>query len=127
MDRRRNALIDDVGACERIMKTPLPKAYAIQIRRFVIIFLFTLPFGLLDRIHWLTPVVVILVAYPILALDKIGEDLQFPFLRSSLNHLPLDDICGTIESDLLALLEDRNGVAGPDRSPVDGVAGASRG
>ena len=46
-----------------------------------------------------------LVAYPMLALDEIGAELQQPFSTASLNHLPLDDICATIDRNLLAQLE----------------------
>jgi len=45
-----------------------------------------------------------LVAYPILALDQLGVELQSPFATKSLNHLPLDDITRGIETDLVLLL-----------------------
>jgi putative membrane protein len=103
-DRDRALLLDHVGGCERIQKTPLPLAYAVKIRQFIFVFLLALPFALIARVGWLTPLVTILVAYPILALDEIGAELQQPFSTASLNHLPLDEICATIERDLLALL-----------------------
>jgi ion channel-forming bestrophin family protein len=103
-DEQRSLLIDHIGGCERINKTPLATAYVILIRRFIVLFLATLPFALLRRVEWLTPFVTVLVAYPILALDHIADDLQQPFLTSSINHLPLNDITTTIESNLLALL-----------------------
>jgi putative membrane protein len=105
IDKERSTLIDHYGSCERIQKTPLPLAYRIEIRRFLILFLASLPFGLVDRIAWLTPIVTVLVALPLLAVDKIGTEMQFPFSMDSLNHLPLDEICATIESNLLAMLE----------------------
>ena len=103
-DRDLTSLLEHLGGCERIRKTPLPRAYAIQIRQFIILFLATLPFALLKKVEWLTPLVTVLVAYPILSLDEIGNALQAPFSSTSLNHLPLDDICRTIEEDLLAML-----------------------
>ena len=103
-DRDLTSLLEHIGGCERIRKTPLPRAYAIQIRQFIILFLATLPFALLKKVGWLTPLVTVLAAYPILSLDEIGNALQAPFARRSLNHLPLDDICRTIEEDLLAML-----------------------
>lgn len=103
-ERDLTALLDYFGGCERIQKTPLPRAYAILIRRFIVPFLATLPFALLPKIGMLTPLATMLVAYPILALDKIGDDLQDPFSSRNLNHLPLGSICRTIESDLLDLL-----------------------
>ncbi|MDR3620006.1 MAG: bestrophin family ion channel [Paludisphaera borealis] len=105
-ETQRAGLIDHMGACERIRSTPLPLAYRIEIRRFLVLFLTTLPFALLNDCEWFTPLAVMLVAAPVLALDKIGTELQFPFATTSLNHLPLDQLCLKIEVDLLALLDE---------------------
>ena len=106
-DRDLTSLLEHLGGCERIRKTPLPRAYAVLIRQFIVLFLLTLPFALLKKVGSLTPLVTLLVAYPILALDEIGDALQSPFSARSRNHLPLDDICSTIEEDLLALLSQK--------------------
>jgi len=100
MDRERALLIDYIGACERILKTPLPTVYAIKVRRFILLFLTTLPFALLDRAGWLTPGIVAFVAYSLLALDQIGVELEDPFSSSQLSHLPLGEICLTIEQNI---------------------------
>jgi ion channel-forming bestrophin family protein len=105
IDPERITLIDDIGGCERIMKTPLPWAYRVEIRRILIAFIGASPFALLTRIGWATPIVTLLIAAPLLSLDKIGTELQDPFSKDSLNHLPLDDICATIEGNLLAMLD----------------------
>jgi putative membrane protein len=105
-DKERAMLIDHIGACERILKTPLPGAYAIKIRRFIVLFLVTLPFALLHKLDhaWLDPLVTMLVAYPLVSLDQIGVELQNPFSPRRLSHLPLDDISRAIEWNVLALL-----------------------
>ena len=107
IDRERALLIDHIGACERIVKTPLPRAYSINIRRFIVFFLLTLPFSLLHLLDndWLVPFITMLVAAPLLALDQIGVELQNPFSTSNLSHLPLDDISAGIERNLLAALQ----------------------
>lgn len=108
MDRERAALIDHLGACERILKTPLPLVYAIKIRRFLALFLLTLPFALVYRldIDWLVPFITMMVAYPLIALDQIGVELQNPFSTANLSHLPLDEISATIERNVTGLLHD---------------------
>lgn len=105
--RERAGLIDHLGGCERIRNTPLASVYSITIRRFILFYLATLPFALLHKFYaeWLAPVVTVLVAHPVLVLDQLGIELQQPFATRSINHLPLDDICGNIEKDLLALVE----------------------
>jgi putative membrane protein len=108
LDCQRSLLLDHVGGCERILKTPLPLAYSIQIRQLIFMYLVLLPFVVLPQIGWMTPLVTLLVAYPILALDEIGSELQYPFSSKSLNHLPLPEICATIESDLTELLAAAN-------------------
>lgn len=89
---------------------PLPRAYAIKVRRFILLFLLLLPFALLHRLgsDWLVPPLTMLVAYPLLALDRIGDELQNPFDPARLSHLPLADIAAGIERVALGLLaEDR--------------------
>jgi putative membrane protein len=103
-EEQRCLLIDHTGGCERILKTPLPMAYSVEIRQFIFVFLAGLPFGILLKAEWLTPLVTMLVAFPILALDEIGVELQNPFSTGRLNHLPLDDICETVERNLMSLL-----------------------
>ena len=103
-EEERAKLIDHIGGCERILKTPLPEAYSIEIRQFIFVFLVALPFGILLKVDWLTPLVTMLVAFPILALDEIGVELQNPFSQRRLNHLPLDQICENLEANLMALL-----------------------
>lgn len=107
MERERSLLLDHVGACERILKTPLPLVYSVKIRRFVALFLVTLPFALLHQMEtdWLVPLVIMLVGYPLVSLDQIGIELQNPFYKSSLNHLPLDEISAGIEKTLREMLE----------------------
>ena len=78
-----------------------------------------MPFGILLKVDWLTPLVTMLVAFPILALDEIGVELQNPFSRNRLNHLPLDDICENVERNLMAL------VGEPIKAKADGGDGWS--
>jgi len=121
VDRERAALIDHIGACERILRTPLPLVYAIKIRRFIALFLLMLPFALLHRINsdWLVPFITMLVAYPLISLDQIGIELQNPFTKANLSHLPLGDISATIERNLIGLLEAKQASIELERPGVD--------
>ena len=91
---------------------PLPRAYSIEIRRSIGFFLVTLTFALLSKdLGWATLVVSLIVAYAILSLDLIGSALQNPFAIHNLGALPLDEICLTIEGDLLGSLGEERGRA----------------
>jgi len=104
MEGQRILLIDHIGACERILKTPMPLVYAIKARRFILIFLLLLPFSLIENLEFSAVFVYFLVAYPLLSLDRIGIELQNPFDTKNLSHLPLHTICDSIKLHCLALL-----------------------
>jgi len=121
-EQQRSQLIDHLGGCERIRQTPLARSSAIQVRRFILLFLTTLPFALIDAFDYdlieqtvwsmklkasicLVPFFVMLMAYPLLSLDRIGMELQNPFDTRRVDHLPLDEICNTIEQNLLEMLK----------------------
>jgi putative membrane protein len=105
LEGQRISLIDHIGACERILKTPMPLVYAIKARRFILIFLLLLPFSLIEKLGFSGVFIFFLVAYPLLSLDRIGIELQNPFDTKNLSHLPLHTICDTIKLHCLALLE----------------------
>jgi putative membrane protein len=117
-EQQRSMLIDHIGACERIVKTPLAKSLSVKIRRFLFLYLVALPFGIFDKTGLLTPVIVMLVAYPLLSLDQIGVELQNPFSCRRLSHLPLDDICQTIQYDLMdSLRQESTAIEGAAPGP----------
>lgn len=106
-DRERAWLVECEGSLERILSTPVPKAYSINIRRLLFLYLVFVPFALLDHlreIEWLTPVLMMLIAYFLLAMDQLGIELERPFDKKSLNHLPLDDLTLRIETEVMGLL-----------------------
>lgn len=104
IEKHRALLIDYIGACERILKTPMPLVYAIKVRRFILFYLLTLPFAIAPLSHWVVPFAMLFVAYPLLSLDLIGYQLQNPFSRRNLSHLPLDNICQAIQDNVFELL-----------------------
>jgi len=107
-ETERSALIDAIGACERIRNTRMPLALAIKTRRFLFLFLALLPFALIERVEFFTPLIMALASYPLFSLDEIGAELQNPFSPRNLSHLPLDGICDNIAKNVLALIDQRH-------------------
>lgn len=99
MENRLAELAGCAAGCERIASTPIPFAYTLLLHRTAYIYCFLLPFGLVDTLHALTPLVVGLVAYTFFGLDALGDEIEDPF-GTQLNHLPLDALCVTIETSL---------------------------
>ncbi|MFA6303438.1 MAG: bestrophin family ion channel [Legionella sp.] len=102
-EEKRSLLLDSQGACERIRNTPMPFVMAIKARRFIFLFLLALPFALVNVSVYINPIISGLVAYALLSLDQIGVELQNPFSEQRLSHLPLNDICRTIENNIKEL------------------------
>lgn len=105
-EHERASLIDHIGACERIIRTPLAKVFSIKIRRFLFLYLVALPIAIVDKTGTLTPLLVLMVAYPLLSLDQIGIELENPFSCERLSHLPLDEIAANIERNVRSLHAD---------------------
>ncbi len=102
-EEKRALILDSQGACERILKTPMPFVMAVKSRRFIFLFLLALPFALVNISLLITPVITGLVAYALFSLDQIGIELQNPFSEERLSHLPLNDICETIEKNIIEI------------------------
>lgn len=103
IDATLSGLTASAASCERIKSSPLPFPYTLLLHRTAHLYCFLLPFGLVDSMGLLTPVVVAIVAYTFFGLDAVGDEIEEPFgLRP--NDLPLDAICRTLEIDLLQAL-----------------------
>lgn len=99
-ERQIVVLVDSLGGCERIAKTPTPLGYVLLMQRFMALALATLPLSLVGRVGVATPLITMAVAYPLLMVEALGSELDEPFGHDA-NDLPLTRICQTIEQDLL--------------------------
>jgi len=104
LDQNIQLLVDYIGACERIRKTPLPFAYVVHLRRALLIYCLTLPFALVDPFGWTTVVDVLLISYIFFGIEEIGVEIEGPFGHDD-NDLPLEQICETIRANVLAIAE----------------------
>lgn len=102
-DRTLNQLSDIVGGCERIAGTPIPFTYSVLLHRTVYVYCFLLPFGLVDSIGWMTPIMVVFVGYTFIALDAIISEIEEPF-GTEPNDLALNAMSQGIESSLLEMI-----------------------
>ncbi|MFN3189299.1 MAG: bestrophin family protein [Aureliella sp.] len=106
------------GGCERIKHTPVPFTYNVLIHRIVAIYCLALPFGLIQSVGVLTPVVVCLISYAFFGLDAIGDEVEQPFELDD-NDLPLEGMSRTIEINLLEAIS-ADEIPEPTK-PVGGV------
>ncbi len=92
-------LTQGVTTCERILNTPIPYAYAIFLRRLILIYCLILPFGVVENLQWGTEVFVVLVAFVLFGVEAIADEIEDPFGKDA-NDLPLDDLCDNILNEL---------------------------
>jgi putative membrane protein len=102
LEQNIQQLVDFLGGCERIRKTPMPFAYAVHLRRALVLFCFTLPFAMVEPFGWTTVADVLLLSYTLFGIEEIGVEIEGPFGHDD-NDLPLEDICETIHKNLYAL------------------------
>jgi putative membrane protein len=92
-------LVNGLGACERIRHTPTPLGYVLLIERLVAVYLLSLPFALVSRAGWTTPLLAVFISYPILMLDALAIELDDPFGHDP-NDIALSKLTEVIERDV---------------------------
>ncbi len=102
LDQNVQLLIDYLGGCERIRKTPLPFAYVVHLRRALVLYCFTLPFAIVDLFGWYAIGNTMLVAFVFFGIEEIGVEIEGPFGYDA-NDLPMEDISATIQRNLYAM------------------------
>ncbi|MEH2060197.1 MAG: bestrophin family ion channel [Nostoc sp.] len=99
MQELLNNLVDNLGACERILKTPMPSAYAIHLKQLLILYCFLLPFQIVHSLGWWTGLIAALVGFTVFGIEAIGLEIENPFGYDA-NDLPLDAICETMKRNI---------------------------
>lgn len=98
-----NVMVDCLGGCERILKTPIPLAYSIHLKQLLLLYCLFLPFQLVADLGWATGFVTALISFTLFGIEEIGVEIENPFGRDA-NDLPLDTICQTMLINLEDLM-----------------------
>jgi putative membrane protein len=91
MNHHVDNMVEAVVGCERILKTPMPLAYSIYLKRLLLLYCFTLPLQLVHDLMWWTPLIVALMSFILFGIEEIGNQIENPFGNDA-NDLPLDEI-----------------------------------
>jgi putative membrane protein len=103
-DENLTVMVNLWGGAERIVKTPVPLAYAHHIKTFLTLFCFTVPFALLNSMGWFTSLGTAVVAFAMFGIDEIGLEIEDPFGYDE-NDLPLDAIGDMLAVDVAETAE----------------------
>jgi len=93
------SLIECIGNCERIVKTPLPLAYSIHLKQLILIYCLLLPFQLVKELGWTTGAFIAVISFTLFGIEEIGLEIENPFGYDT-NDLPLDSICDEIKNEI---------------------------
>jgi putative membrane protein len=103
LDKELKDLIDFMGACERIKNTPIPYSYTMYIKKFIFIYIITLPFGFVTTSGYMTIPIVVLISFVLLSVELIAEEIEDPFGRD-INDLPTDELSEKIKDNIQEIL-----------------------
>ena len=98
-----NSMVDNLGVCERILKTPIPLAYTIHLKQLLLLYCLLLPFQLVDSLGWATGAITAIISFTLFGIEAIGLEIENPFGFDD-NDLPLNAICDTMKRNIEDLI-----------------------
>lgn len=98
-DKNINSFMDAVGACERIKNTPIPFSYSLFIKKFIFIYVTTLPLAFVNQFGYFSALIATFVFYVLVSMEVLAEEIEDPFGADD-NDLPTDTICERIRANV---------------------------
>lgn len=102
-DKELKEFSDILGACERIRNTPIPYSYSMYIKKFIFIYMITLPFGFVTITEYATIPIVVLTSFVLLTVELIAEEIEDPF-GTDVNDLPTDELAIKIRDNVREII-----------------------
>ena len=94
---------DNIGSCERILRTPIPYSYSLFLKKVIFLYVLTMPIGfVLEFKYWAAPIVA-LVFYVFASIELLAEEIEEPFGPDA-NDLPVNAISDNIHDNLVEIL-----------------------
>jgi len=100
-----NELTNILGRCERILKTPIPIAYSFLLKRFVFVYVLSLPLATIHDFEYFSVPATMFIFYVMVTVELVGEEIENPFGHDD-NDLPVDEICENICKNVNEILLD---------------------
>jgi len=103
LNNELQSFTDICGACERIKNTPIPYSYSAFIKKFIFIYVLTLPFAYVFILGYFVIPVVVFIFYVLASLELIAEEIEDPFGTDD-NDLPTKKIAENIKKQIEELI-----------------------
>jgi ion channel-forming bestrophin family protein len=103
IDINLKALADILGACERIRNTPIPYSYSIFLKKFIFIYVTTIPLALVGDFGYYSSIIAVFIFYVLVSMEILAEEIEDPFGLDD-NDLPTDDLSAKIKMNAEEIL-----------------------
>lgn len=104
MDTNLNALMNSLGACERIKNTPIPYSYSLFLKKFIFVYVTTLPIAFVNLFGYYAALIATFVFYVLVSMEVLAEEIEDPFGTDD-NDLPTDQLAERIDRVVTQILE----------------------
>lgn len=105
VDTNMKTFSDIIGACERIKHTPIPYSYSIFFKKFIFLYVTTLPLAFVNSFGYYSSLVAIFVFYILVSMEVLAEEIEDPFGKDA-NDLPTDALSEKIKDNVQEILAD---------------------
>lgn len=99
LDVNLKTFSDITGACERIKNTPIPYSYSSFLKKFIFVFVTTLPLSFITVFNYYSAFVAIFVFYVLVSMEILAEEIEDPFGNDE-NDLPTDNLSIKIRANV---------------------------
>lgn len=103
LDRNLNGFLDVVGACERIKNTPIPYSYSMFFKKFIFVYVITLPLAFVINFGFFSAIIATFIFYVFVSIEVLAEEIEDPFGTDD-NDLPTDEMAQRIQGIVKTIL-----------------------
>lgn len=103
LDTNLNSLLDILGACERIRNTPIPYSYSLFIKKFIFIYVTTIPLAFIPTFGYFSVLIATFIFYVLVSMEILAEEIEDPFGKDS-NDLPTGELSIKIKDNVREIM-----------------------
>lgn len=105
IDENLNELLNSLGACERIKNTPIPYSYSLFLKKFIFIYVATIPLAFVPTFGYFAALIATFIFYVLVSMEVLAEEIEDPFGTDD-NDLPTEELCHKIKANVQEIMQD---------------------
>ena len=103
-DTEARVLMEVCGGCERILNTRLAFSYRVFVNYCVFLYVFTLPWALVEDFHAWTIPMVFVVSFLMIGLEIVAYSVESPFGHEA-DDLDLEGLCASLSRSVHEIVQ----------------------